>query len=339
MKARTKVFGFEAEWIGGIEVMDLLELWKWVKELWQKLATTGGPLLLLYSPVAERAALRTLTAFARLSRRQEPERLVQYHWPHHVALLEAPPRNTPTLLLLHRSSRFLNLTDFCRLSLQNQRHWRVVLAMPEPEYQALSLPAGVVTFEVPAEEADYCARRQQEILAPHFGGKDQPVLSAWEKLLLAAGLMEVEVPVTLLGRSAQNTPAKLVRELRSSRWRDLLLLPPHGSAAAGHIAFRGRWLAQGLAAKTRDRSEVSLSDLIAMVNPVSANERHFCLQVLAALRAQGRERRLKITLARHAAVLQSALAQARGCPERMAWSYFFAQPCCQRARAPKPRHA
>ena len=327
MKARTQVFGFEAEWMGGIELMDLLELWEWIETLWQKLASTGGPLVLLYTPVTERAVLRALTAFARMCRSQDPERLVQYHWPRHVPWLEAPlcNGNLLSLLLLHRSSRFLNITDFCRLSLQNQHHWQVVLAAPALEYHALSLSPGLETVEVPAEEPDYCARRLQEILTQYLGEKHQPALSACERLLLAAGLAEVEVPVTLLARSTQTTPAKLVAELRRSRFRDLLLLPRQGSAAVGHVAFRGRWLAQGLAARCRDCHEVSLTDLIDVVNPALANERYFCLRVLAALRAQSRARRLKITRMRHAGVLQAAAAHARGCPERTAWSHLFNQ--------------
>jgi len=279
MKTRTQSYGFDAEWIWGLEVMDLIATWEWVKQLWQKLdrkAHDERALVLLYTPAAERMAVRALSTFARLCRQTDPERTIFCHWPSSILILEAPPAQNPGLLLLHRAPRFLNLAEFCRHVAQMKKQWRVVMSAPVAEWQPSPEADRFEVIEVPEEEVDYCEQKGKEIIAGLCGESPEPVsFSPVEQILLEAGVLEVVVPLSLLARFARKSPNRLWQELQKGRWAKCLLFTATTYARAPHVAFRGRWLADMFLAQSAGRSEVLLFELLALVAPAPAPERHF----------------------------------------------------------------
>jgi hypothetical protein len=317
MRTQTQPCGLEAERIWGVEIMDPVELFDWAKTLWRRLCPPAGsppPLLLVYAPSAERTAIRSLLALARLGRRCDME--VFFSAPEPLPWLEADPLQCRGLHLLHHSSRFLNLAAWVKIATELAA-CRVVVTMPAHEYARLPEPALFDVVHVPEETQDYCACEADEIIAAYFQTA-APKLEPLEKILVEAGVAEVTVPLNLLARYLRCDRLALFESLQSHRLRAFIRGPE--DPAGGAVAFRGRWLAEKLAPKMKPGSYSHLAALLACMKSDVAEERYFFLRLLAALRAQG--------FFHHAAHLQEFYhhhfyfsREAAPKPERHAWDW------------------
>ncbi len=322
MRTQTQQCGLEAERIWGVEVMDPLELFDWAKTLWHRLCPPAGssqPLLLVYAPSAERTAIRSLLALARLSRRHAVE--VFFSTPESLPWLEVDPVQCRGLHVLHHGSRFLNLAAWVKIATEFAA-CRVVATVPAHEYECLPEPQRFDVVHVPEEERDYCARKADEIMAAYFHAVAPASLrlEPLEQVLVEAGVAEVTVPLDLLARHLQLDPAALVKALPSHRLRAFIWGPEEPAVNSSAVAFRGRWLAEKLAPEMKPGPYSHLTALLAGLNPAIPEERFFFLRLLAALRAQG--------FSHHAAHLQEFYhhrfyfaREAAPKPERHIWDW------------------
>jgi hypothetical protein len=330
MQTRTPKHVIDAETVWGIEVMDPLEQRAWAQSLWQRLAcpeSASRSLLLLYSPAAERAALRALTALAIISREQRFA--VHRFAPGFLPVLPGVALSRPATLLIHQGNRFLNLREWLKkASLSPER--RIVLTAPAAEYETLSAVSAssrraAAKFDcvhVPEEEPDYCERKAQEILDKFFGGATpaNPEVESMAPILIEAGTAEVRVPLTLLARRVRTDGGTLIEKLRASRLREFLWWPEASAETSRTVAFRGRWLAEKIA-PTGASHYPHLISLLKDANPTLPAERYFFLNLLAALRSRGDLTTVEQLLRDYYDRFHGAAFSA-GPQEHRAWSYF-----------------
>lgn len=303
------------ETVWGVEVFDPLQQRAWAEALWQRWYHAGErrkPLLLVYQPSAERAAMRALNTLVRLSRAEECAPWVVLVEPQSGYSL-APPVPALSLYVLHRASRFANVKAWLTQAARSSA-CRVVLTAPNEEVHMLGAVADFEVVEIPAEETSYCDAVAEEILAKHFGALP-PVgepLSMLERILIAAGIAELALPINLLARQLQCEATKLCETISRSRLRELVVF----AAETGTIAFRGAWLARKLWPEAQSTACQTLNELITNVNTQSLRERFFLLQLLLAARARGRAEEV---LAQHAETFRQARQCAREGEERQAW--------------------
>jgi hypothetical protein len=318
-QTQTQPCGLEAERIWGVEAMDPVELFDWAKTLWRRLyspAASPLPLLLVYTPSAERTAIRSLLALARLGRRHAVE--VFFSTPESLPWLEVDPVQCRGLHLLHHGSRFLNLAAWIKIA-TDLAACPVVVTMPAHEYECLPEPGLFDVLHVPEEDRDYCACQANEIIATYFHAAALK-LEPLEEILVEAGVAEVAVPFNLLARYLRRDRLAIFESLQSQRLRAFIWGPEDPAAGNGAVAFRGRWLAEKLAPKMKPGSYSHLAALLTGMNSNIAEERYFFLRFLAALRAQG--------FFHHAAHLQEFYhhhfyfsREAAPKPERHAWDW------------------
>lgn len=318
-QTQTQSCGLEAERIWGVEAMDPVELFDWAKTLWHRLCPPAGsapPLLLVFAPSAERTAIRSLLALARLGRRHAVE--VFFSTPERLPWLEVDPVQCRGLHVLHHGSRFLNLAAWIKIATELAA-CRVVITVPAHEYECLPELQRFDVVHVPEEERDYCARQADEIIATYFHAA-APELEPLEEILVEAGVAGVAVPLNLLARYLRRDRLAIFESLQSHRLRVFISWPEDPAADNSAVAFRGRWLAEKLAPKIKPGSYSLLAALLAGVDSNIAEERYFFLRLLAALRAQG--------FSHHAVRLQEFYHQhfyfsreAAPKPERHAWDW------------------
>lgn len=195
MRTQISTSNLETEAVWSVEALDPLQQRAWAQALWQ--AAAHKPLLLYYKPCAERAALRALNAFARLSRSAETPPGVVLAEPRLNAMLAPAPSRVLSLCLLHRASRFVNLAEWLA---QAPAACRIVLTMPEAEAKISRAARSCEPVEIPTEEESYCGAVAQEILQKHFGAST--TLSQLEEIVTEAGIAELALPVCLLASSA-----------------------------------------------------------------------------------------------------------------------------------------
>lgn len=323
MQTRTTNFSVDAESVWGIERMDPVEQFDWAQDLWQRLQTLDSrsrPLFLLYSPAAERAALRGLTALAGLGR----EEGFAVHTLSPVLLPVLPPisANTPTLCLVHRGSRWVNVEEWLN-RIAALPDCRIVITAPTApdEGRAIIKKFNGFTIPVPEEEPDYCEAKARDILNKLRSVSPEPALAEIERILIEAGVAELAVPLTLLARQAGLEIAALAEKLRTSRLREFIWWPEQEAETPRLVAFRGRWLAEIMAPETRVRHYPRLTALLGISNPAMKLERYFFLNLLAALRTPGDGGRAEQLLRDYYDHFHTA-GQSAGPEERQAWAYF-----------------
>lgn len=329
MQKRTTSHAVEATRVWGVEVMDPLEQWAWAQNLWQRLANSAsrGPLLLSYAAAAERAALRGLTALARLGR--EAGWAVHYFTPGRLPVLPQAAPVGPSLMLIHHGSRFLNAAEWMNVTAAAPA-CRVVLTVPAAEWAALAGAEKFDTVAVPEEEPDYCEHCAQEILAKFFGGgiPVDPALHSLAPVLLEAGSAEVDLPLALLARQARLEGAVLLKKLQASPWRELIWWP-ETSTGTMTVVLRGRWLAEKMAPSTAAGHYPHLLALLDEIDPQAPAERGFFLNLLTAFRSRKNFTTVASLLRNHYDLFHDAAAQAEPL-ERQAWGFFHAA-CLQSA--------
>ena len=325
MQKRTTGHVAEAERVWGLEVLDPLEQWEWAQSLWQRLARpeTRRPLLLVYSPAAERAARRGLTALARIGR--EAALAVHYFFPGRLPVLPALAPAAPSLLLIHHGSRFLNVEEWINC-VTAAGAGRMVLTAPAGEEATIAGAAELERVAVPEEEPDYCARQAQQILEKYFGSNlpADPALQTVEPVLCEAGCAEVEVPLTLLARHAGLESAALLKKLHASRWREFIWWP-ETSAATGTVVLRGRWLSEKMTPAPPSDTFPHLRELVDKIDPQAPEERYFFLHLLMSWRSRGNAATVAQLLREHYVRFHEAAA-ASGALERQAWGLLHPQP-------------
>jgi hypothetical protein len=285
MGTRTTQGGLAAERIWGIEVMDPLEQHEWAQRLWQRLHAPVGsprPLLLVYSPAAERSAIRSLITLARIARRHA--QAVFISTPEGLPLLETDPAQWQGLHLVHHGSRFLNLAVWRKIAAEFPA-CRVVVTAPADEYEFMSDHQDFDVVHVPEEEPEYCARKADEIVAAYFhsASPSSTQLDRIEQIVVEAGMAGVAMPLSLLARHLHCDCAIVMETLQSPRLRAFIWFSDDG----GVVAFRGRWLAEKLASEVRRGHYPHLAALLDDCDPAVPAERNFFLHLLVALRAQG----------------------------------------------------
>ncbi|MEK7727851.1 MAG: hypothetical protein AAB354_05515 [candidate division KSB1 bacterium] len=322
MRTQMMPTNFEPEAVWGVEALDPLQQRAWAQALWQRwyhAAQAPKPLLLLYQPSAERAAMRALNTLARLSRSEECAPWLVLETPQHAPWL-APPVRALSLYLIHRASRFVNAQEWLRLALAAPA-CRVVLTVPVEEASQLRDLADFEIIEAPQEEPSYRDTVANEILAKHFGALP-PVgapLSALEQILLAAGHAEIALPMSLLARHLRCEQATLCETVQRSRLREFVFWGEEKPERT--IAFRGAWLARKLTPLQQPGEYEALDDMIAAVDSRSPYERNFLLQLLLAIRAQkGAEHMLE----KYAEVFSPARENAEAGMECQAWNNLHA---------------
>ena len=315
MQKRTTGHAIDATRVWGIEVLDPLEQWEWGQSLWQRWskADSRRPLLLTYSPAAERAALRGLTALTRIGREAEWD--VQHFAPGFLPVLPEVKLTQQSFLLIHQSSRFLNAGEW----IGRAAACRIVLTAPVTEFETI---AGAEQFEritVPEEEPDYCERQAQKILEKFFADKTPaaPAVKKIAPLLREAGIMEVDLPITLLARHAGLDSAALIEQLQASTWRELIWWP-ETSIDTMTVVLRGRWLAEKVAPVVQAEPYSHLLAALKELDPQVPGERYFFLNLLMAWRSRGHDAVVAQLLRDYDDRFHDAAASFAA-PERQAW--------------------
>ncbi len=322
MQTRTANFWVDAESVWGIERLDPLEQLDWSQSLWQRLQAPGSPprpWFMPYTPAAERAALRGLTALARLGR--DAGFVVHIFAPMSLPVLPAISTNTPALCVVHRGNRWLNLEEWLKLT-SAKPACRIVITMPAAAEDGLAIMKKFNGIPAPApeEERDYCARQAQDILGRRFwSAAPEPGLAVIEKILVEAGVAEIAVPLTLLARCAGLEVEALAPKLRTHRWREFIWWPDLESPRL--VAFRGRWLAEIIAPTARAEHYPHLTALLKVSDPCVASERYYFLNLLAALRAEGAGRQAEALLGDYYDRFHTA-GQSAEPDECEVWAYF-----------------
>ncbi len=265
--------------------MDPLEQHEWAQRLWQRLDAPAGsprPLLLVYSPAAERSAIRSLITLARIARRHAHAVFISTLKA--LPLLETNPTQWQGLHLIHHGSRFLNLA-VCRKIAAEFPACRVVVTAPADEYEFMPDHQDFDVVHVPEEEPEYCTRKADEIIAAYFRATlpspAQP--DRVEQILVEAGMAGVAVPLSLLTRHLHHDRTTVMEALQSQRLQAFIWYSVDG----GMVAFRGRWLAEKLAPEVKRGHYPHLAALLDCCDPAVPAERIFFLNLLVALRAQG----------------------------------------------------
>jgi hypothetical protein len=323
MQTRTTNHAIDAESIWGLEVMDPLEQRVWAQSLWQRLSSPGPAsrsLLLLYSPAAERAALRALTALAIISR--EESFAVHRFAPGFLPVLPAVRLTAPATLLIHHSNRFVNLDEWLMQIASPSPACRVILTAPAAEFELIAGSAKFDSVLVPEEDPDYCEHRANEILDKFFrsAASASPELERIEPILIEAGMAEVRLPLTLLARHVRSQNGALIEKLQGSRLRKFIWWPEASAETSRTVAFRGRWLAERMAA-TPARPFPRLIALLQEANSALPGERYFFLNLLMALRSRGDLTTVEQLLRDYYDLFHKA-ALLSGPQERQAWGRF-----------------
>ena len=307
--------------VWGVEAMDPLAHFTWTLGLWQQLVSSlppSRPVLLIYSPAAEKTAIRTLRVLARIARRQDCE--VFFSTPAELPLLENRGTHHQTLQLVHRASRFLNVAEWLQLQ-KSAPSQRVIMTCALEESVTLPRLQNFHLLTVPEEEPAYCDRKAGEIVAQLVRPalSEPPRLTMLERIVLEAGNAGIALPLTLLSRYL-NLPEKNVHtELAQSWLRHFIWLLPCDHDPDLRVAFRGAWLANQIAPGAA--YPTLLKTLPACDFTIPA-ERRFFLALFTALKAHG-------DLLRHARLqnclhdmLLDGYHQAAGC-EGAAWGHLL----------------
>jgi hypothetical protein len=291
MRTLTSSEQLEAESVWGIEALDPLEQRHWVRALWRKLRVplfVRRPLLLIFSPPAERAAIRTLNALSLGARRLGIP--TTFRAPQVLPMLSLELSNQPALYEVHRASRFTDLP----LWLKRAQHVEAfsVLTVPEDEYPLISGLGDWETARIPEEDAVYCDNKRLEVikkimpLAPErLSGVDKEL----HALLAEAGVAGVPMPLSLLARHLRLDGEALVDRLGSQPLVNLVEVFESDAVAGVAARIRGRWLAEGMAPHLKCGHYPALTALLASADAHLPIERFFFLTLLIALRAQGNE--------------------------------------------------
>ncbi len=319
MQTRTTNRVIDAASVWGIEVMDPLEQWAWAQNLWSRIESRLRPLLLSYSPAAERSALRGLTAFARIS--HEAGIVVHHFAPGLLPVLPKVEPPGPSTLLIHHANHFVNLAEWLKIAAPPD--CRVVLTAPIAEYQFISGAAKFDAVRMPEEEPDYCEHQAQKILEKFFGDAvpADSALKSLEPILIEAGIAEINLPLALLARYVRLHGEVLMEKLRASRLREFIWWP-EASTDAMTVAFRGRWLAEKMAPE-EVRHYPHLVALLKKTDPNLPRERYFFLNLLMALRCRGEVTTVEQLLQDYYVFHQAA--SLSGSQERQAWGFFHPQ--------------
>ncbi len=320
MPMRTQIVptNFDPETVWGVEALDPLQQRAWAEDRWREWYQTEPrrkPLLLCYHPAAERAAVRVLNSFARLSRSAECAPWVVLAESQRVPWL-APPVPALSLYLIHHASRIANVKAWLAGALAAPA-CRVALTAPYEEATLLGAAADFEVVEIPGEEASYCDAVADEILAQHFGAGAP--LSALERFVIAAGVAEIALPLGLLARRFQIEAATLCETIARSRMRELVTV----ASERNTVAFRGAWLARKLMAEQESVAHETLFELVSVADVRIPNERDFLLQLLLAARAQGGA---ESAFEQHAEIFRRAQEHAEAGEEAQAWASVHARP-------------
>jgi hypothetical protein len=313
--------------------MDPLELYEWAQRLWQRLhapISFQRPLLLVYSPAAERSAVRALNTLARIGRWHAPAFF--FSAAGRLPVLKAIPPCNNGLYLIHCASRFLDLPAWLKPAGSHPICRHVVMTAPKNEHSQIPDCRNFELVAIPEEEAAYCDRKASEIFAKYFYGATdwQIELEAVEQILVEAGMADVAVPLTLLARHLRRDRAALIEQLHSQRLCEFLWWPKARTAANRVVAFRGRWLAEKIASNAKAGEYPQLEALVADADPTVPVERYFLLNFLVALRAQGFPQNAARLQELYSHLFQQTRQLAAACPERRAWAFFDQEACCQR---------
>jgi hypothetical protein len=289
MRTRTSSEQLEAESVWGIEVMDPLEQVEWALSLYQKMdapLSVRKPLLLIYSPVAERAAIRGLNTLSRIARRRGIPAF--FTTPRLYPMLNLDPPPSPALQSIHRASRFVNLLQWLKRQLRADS--RIVITAPVDEYLSISRYHDFELVHVPEEEPTYCERKAGEILEkvfPSLSNQSDKRQSSLVRVLAEAGIAGVPAPLSLLARHYNLDCEGVIKLLKAPGLLDLIEIVEDPAVTGAAAIFRGRWLAEKIAPDVRSGHYASLYAMLADSDSRLPNERFFFLTVLVALRAQG----------------------------------------------------
>ncbi len=323
MRTRTSSEQLEAESVWGIEVMDPPEQIEWAQTLWQKLdapISIRRPLLLVYSPPAERTTIRSLNALSRIARRRgiQPYFAVPRLFP----LLNIDPKNAPTLRAIHRASRFVNLAQW--LKHLQPVETRIVVTCAADECAALAQHGDFEIVNVPEEETSYCERMAGEIVGKRFPPLPEDARatqSSLEHLLAEAGMAGIPVPLSLLARHLRIDCGEVTRRLQAARLRDFVEIVEDPAVVGATVVFRGRWLAEKIAQNTKPGFYSRLTAMLPNSDSRLPVERYFFLALLIAYRAQGTDSEIPRLLSAFYHHFHKATSMAEPA-EREAWRCF-----------------
>jgi len=321
-RTQSTQMSLAAEAVWGVEALDPLQQRAWAQALWQSwyvAAPKPKPLLLRYPASAERAALRALNTFARLGRSEETPPWIVLTAPAAPPLLAPPPVRVLSLSLIHRASRFVNLTEWLTAAAAAPA-CRVIMTMPYEE--AMSSPAArsCEVHEIPEEDASYCAAVAAEIITKHFGALPPASveLTRLEQILIEAGRAQIAAPVSLLARHLQCEQQSLCAALQHSRLRAFVFWFDEKSERM--LAFRGAWLARMLRPQQVNGEYDPLFAMMSALKPAVQAERNFLLHLLMALQAQGHRELAAQLQQEHARLFEQVREQLEACDEREAWA-------------------
>ncbi|MGH7598436.1 MAG: hypothetical protein ACREOI_18930 [bacterium] len=316
------------ESVWGVEALDHLAQHEWAGKLWERLTAhhfIRRPLLLLYSPSAERSAIRCLRALARIGRHEAST--VFFSMPGDIPLLITTPSVAADLFLVHRASRFLNLSEWLSVRLVHPS-CKVVMTCPIDELEAIAYHRYFDQERLPEEESDYCRHKAAEIITKYLpaGSSSAPGRNGIIPILAESGMAGVEIPLGLLARALDLDIENLATLLESEQLREFVRYADHGTIEDYTVTFKGRWLAESMATEAGAGFYPSLVSLLDHFAPAVRSHRLFALNLLVALRAQGDARRI---FHEHSAQLSAdyhdRLETARelaGARERLAWDLF-----------------
>jgi hypothetical protein len=321
IQTRGKLPAPESVW--GVEALDPLAQHERAGKLWERLTAhhfIRRPLLLLYSPSAERSAIRCLRALARIARHEAAA--VFFSMPGDVPLLISTPDTPADLFLVHRASRFLNLSEWLGMRLVHPG-CKVVMTCPLDELEAVGYHRYFDHERVAEEEPGYCRRKAAEIILKYLpaGSSSPACYNGMMQFLAEAGMAGVELPLGLLARALGLDIEKLTIRLESAPLIEFVHYADHGTIEDYTVTFKGRWLAESLAANAGAGFYPALAALLDYFDPGVRSHRLFALNLLIALRAQNSHDQAERLLADYHGQFAAA-AELAGTRERLAWDLF-----------------
>jgi len=313
-----------ADSVWGIEALDALRHFEWAQTLYRELLSHryfNRPVLLYYTPDAERSAIKTLRTLSRISQRSGQN--VFSFLPGKVPLLSTMPAVKSGLFLVHRASRFLNLPEWLSVRLLHPS-CKVVLTAPVDELEAIVAHRRVARMPVPAEEPGYCERKANEIIAKYLNQRinSNQHLQQLLSTVAEAGVAGIELPVDLLARHVRLEIDEIISLLQNWPLSNFVQISEPNEFENLTVSFRGQWLARSIASYAEIGEYPILFSMLGFVNPSKACHRSFLLNLLVALRAQGALHQ-SIWLAEEYHHQIVACEQHAAMRESLAWDLYF----------------
>jgi hypothetical protein len=191
-----------------------------------------------------------------------------------------------SVYLLHRATRFLNLTERLKDLLEQGRPY-VILTVAADELPALPSSVEFTIIRIPNADDAIATARAMEILGSRQNGKHPADFWRMVALLAEVGTAGIKISVDLVARGIGVSLEKILLYLCFPEICDFIRLSPAGPPERRLISFRGSWLASALANNAKGQGYRLLQGLIPLLDSEAELDRYFLIHYAVALKAQG----------------------------------------------------